>query len=307
MSAKILVGVEESDRSQDAVSFASRLARATGAELVLANAYPYDSIPSRAAGPSMKEYLRQDAQAMLDRRGALTVGVPHVRTCTIASVSPARALHELAEHDEAAVLVIGSSHRGGLGRVFAGATAERLIHGSPCPVAVVPTAYRTAEETPITTVGIAYDGSDESKSALVAAIAAARAFGASLKVIRVFEPATVATPLLVAGPDYVASQSDLQERARQGLDAAVAEIPDDVPAEGVLVAGDPVRELSVLSESVELMFAGSRGYGPLRAVLAGSVSGRLLRKAACPVIVVPRGVARPLEGLFEAASVGQPA
>ena len=47
---------------------------------------------------------------------------------------------------------------------------------------------------------------------------------------------------------------------------------------------------------------GSRGYGPLRAVLLGSVSGRLVREAACPVIVVPRGVEAPLEELFAATS-----
>jgi hypothetical protein len=35
---------------------------------------------------------------------------------------------------------------------------------------------------------------------------------------------------------------------------------------------------------------GSRGYGPLRAVLLGGVSRRLMVEAHCPVIVVPRGV-----------------
>jgi hypothetical protein len=46
------------------------------------------------------------------------------------------------------------------------------------------------------------------------------------------------------------------------------------------------------------MVTGSRGYGPHRAVLLGSVSGRLVREAECPVIVVPRGIEAPLEGIF---------
>jgi len=33
---------------------------------------------------------------------------------------------------------------------------------------------------------------------------------------------------------------------------------------------------------------GSRGYGPLRRVLLGSVSTELIRTAPCPVIVHPR-------------------
>jgi nucleotide-binding universal stress UspA family protein len=38
---------------------------------------------------------------------------------------------------------------------------------------------------------------------------------------------------------------------------------------------------------------GSRGYGPLRAVLLGGVAGRVLRDAACTVLVVPRGAELP--------------
>jgi nucleotide-binding universal stress UspA family protein len=33
---------------------------------------------------------------------------------------------------------------------------------------------------------------------------------------------------------------------------------------------------------------GSRGYGPLRAVLLGSVSSALVRSARSPLVVVPR-------------------
>jgi hypothetical protein len=50
------------------------------------------------------------------------------------------------------------------------------------------------------------------------------------------------------------------------------------------------------------MIVGSRGYGPYRAVLLGSVSGRLVREAACPVLVVPRGVTTPLEEIFPETS-----
>jgi nucleotide-binding universal stress UspA family protein len=47
-----------------------------------------------------------------------------------------------------------------------------------------------------------------------------------------------------------------------------------------------------------VLVSGSRGYGPVRAVLTGGVTGRVLRDAACPVIVLPRGVESPLGALF---------
>ena len=40
---------------------------------------------------------------------------------------------------------------------------------------------------------------------------------------------------------------------------------------------------------VDVLVCGSRGYGPIRRVLLGGVAARLIRRAAAPVVVVPRG------------------
>jgi nucleotide-binding universal stress UspA family protein len=42
-------------------------------------------------------------------------------------------------------------------------------------------------------------------------------------------------------------------------------------------------------EDVDLLFCGSRGCGPVRRVLLGGVSARLVRRARSPLVVVPRG------------------
>ena len=68
------------------------------------------------------------------------------------------------------------------------------------------------------------------------------------------------------------------------------------------LAGDPADQLGKRSAELDLMLAGSRGYGPLRSVLVGGVSGRLMRTVHCPLIVIPRGVQAPLTTLFGAAS-----
>ena len=59
-------------------------------------------------------------------------------------------------------------------------------------------------------------------------------------------------------------------------------------ADAAVLYGEPAEELVRASFSADLIVAGSRGYGPLHALIAGAVSGRLIRAAACPVIVVPR-------------------
>jgi nucleotide-binding universal stress UspA family protein len=74
---------------------------------------------------------------------------------------------------------------------------------------------------------------------------------------------------------------------QRALDLAIAGIPTDVPATGRVLTGDVVHVLSELDE-VDVLFCGSRGYGPALRVLLGGVSSRLVRQARSPIIVVPR-------------------
>jgi nucleotide-binding universal stress UspA family protein len=304
---EIIVGVDGSPRGDDAAAFARRVAELTGARLALASAFPYEDFPpSRAADHDFREYLRESTMAMLDRTRA-TLNGGEVAVHAIADVSPARALHRLAEHLGASLVVVGPSHRGRLGRVLIGSTAERLLHGSPCPVAVVPSGYGSAQSGTIRTIGVGFDGSEESRSAVTAACAAARGFDADLRVIRVFDAASVGTPALMSGPGYNAAIRDLEQRAREGLDELVATLPGDVRAEAVFAAGGPAHELVAQSAETDLMLLGSRGYGPLAAVLLGGVSDAVLRNAACPVIVLPRGAGAGTGQLFaSAAEAGAP-
>jgi nucleotide-binding universal stress UspA family protein len=70
-------------------------------------------------------------------------------------------------------------------------------------------------------------------------------------------------------------------------------------AEERLESGSPSECLRAVAseEDAELVVVGSRGTGPLRAAILGSVSASLAREAPCPVVVVPPGVTgAPLEG-----------
>ena len=64
---------------------------------------------------------------------------------------------------------------------------------------------------------------------------------------------------------------------------APVEISDEV------VDGYADDELARLSDEVDLLVCGSRGHGPIGSVMVGSVSTGVLRKARCPILIVPRG------------------
>lgn len=300
--SKIIVGVDESDRSKDAVALAALLARGTGAELQLVCAYPYDDVPSRGANAAYRQYLREDAETAIERAMEGIDDLPQVRSRPIPEVSPAKGIQDVATKEGASLIVIGSSSRGGAGRVFAGTTAERLLHGAPCPVAVAPRGFHSHVPGDIATIAVGYDGSVEAKAALVGARTIARVRGARLRLVEVLDSAWLGTPALMQGPGFIMTPDDAQDRARSYLTEAAESLAADVPTEPVVAVGAPEQVLAEESHKADLVVVGSRGYGPHRAVLLGSVSGRLVREAGSPVLVVPRGIEAPLEELFAAAS-----
>jgi nucleotide-binding universal stress UspA family protein len=109
-------------------------------------------------------------------------------------------------------------------------------------------------------------------------------------VIRTFAPLALDTP-----PDSVlrggsASYNDApHERATRELEDAIAKIDAELGAVAEFKIGDAAQILTEASQRLDLLVVGSRGYGPLHAVMVGGVAGRLARDAACPLIVVPRG------------------
>jgi nucleotide-binding universal stress UspA family protein len=302
--SKIIVGADASERAEDAIAFAAQLARVSGATVVLAAAYPYDEVEGDDPDAAYGAFVREGAEGDLERLRPQVAGVDNVEVRAVPDTSSARALQDLAEREDAALIVLGSSRRAGLGRVLPGGTALRLLHGSPCPVAVVPNGLRSRADAPIQVVGCAYVGSEDGRAALAAAVAFARAAGAPLRVIHVIDTTVYGAPALTMGPGFPAMRERLDRMARETLEKAVAALPSELRAEPVLLAGDPAAELVAQSESLDVLVAGSRGYGPVRSVLLGGVSHRLVHEAACPVIVLPRGTSAQFERLFTTERAG---
>jgi nucleotide-binding universal stress UspA family protein len=287
MSDPVLVGVALDERDAAAVAFGETLARLTTGRLALLHAYPYEPVTSRV--PEYGEELRRRATDGVERLAETLPGDIEVTVLTYPRVSVARALHEAAAAVRALALVVGSSRRGIPGRALPGHTAERLLAGAPCAVGVSPNEAPGVREG-INHIGVAFDGSPESDDALEAAIALAHAAGARLTTFTVYTPVETAPALTT--PGWLVPQSyldDRREHAETTARTAAERVPEDLLAEARLLTGDAARLLPEVSAEVDLMLCGSRGYGPLSAVLLGSVSAKLVRGSACPVLVTPRG------------------
>jgi nucleotide-binding universal stress UspA family protein len=169
---------------------------------------------------------------------------------------------------------------------------------------VAPHGFATTEPV-LRAIGVGYDESAESQRALELARAIAEAAGATLELVGVVAPLVPVGPWMVAPVTTDDSQSAEHER----LEELVADAAQDVGerTRAVTVQGLPADELAARSAALDLMVMGSRGYGPAKRLILGSTARKLVRSAACPVIVLPRGAHDPELGRPVAAGAGMSA
>jgi nucleotide-binding universal stress UspA family protein len=296
MPKPILVGYDPRSADRAPVQFGAAAARFTGAPLIVACAY---SDSSGVRHGHMHEDLAADVDEALEQiRTELGAEGIRVEGLPCPGKSAPHALHQAAEERDAGLLVIGSSHRGRAGRLLPGSTAERLMHGAPCPLAIVPSGWTAGGG--LRTVGVAYADTPEGRLALDSAVALARRAGAKLRVLTAVKPHEIGK---VAGEGpakestgYDVTGTESQDAERHIADA-VGAAGGGVEVESDISVQDPADFLIAASANVDLLVCGSRGYGPRRAVLLGGVSRRVVAESACPVIVLARGVEFGLDAL----------
>jgi nucleotide-binding universal stress UspA family protein len=282
----VVVGFDGGDEARDALRLGRVLARARDAELVVAAAF--DPV---LAGPGVDvQSLERSYFDDVFARAAEELGEAAFSRRELREVSAPHGLDQLAHDEGADLVVIGSTHRGKVGRVLFGSVGERLLYGAPCPVAVAPRGY-AGEDHAVATVGVAHDGSDESRRALAEATELAAAFDAELRLITViFEWLYVpeSSPSRSLDEFMEVVRGEHREIQKQGLE----DVGDSIEVDTFIGEGDPAEVLLEQCADLDLLVMGSRGYGPLRRTLLGGVSAQVMRAAPCPVVVVPRGSAQ---------------
>ena len=281
MVRPIVVGVHPARHEREPVELAAMLSCMTDAELEVVATFWFDPTPARTARKDFEGKLAQETQEALEDRFADTGRACSAVRVTVAPGSAARLLHETAERVDAGLIVVGSSHRAPMGLMTLGSTTDRVRDRAPCPVAVAPRGFTDPRRAP-ERIGVAFVDTPEGRAALRGGATMARHTGASLVAYTAIESSSpVAT----------------EERAA-ALDRAIREYAADIDAERQVLDG--ISGLIAESQELAFLLTGSRGSGPLKATVLGGVSRKLARHAACPLIVVPRGIEDPMSDLFAA-------
>jgi nucleotide-binding universal stress UspA family protein len=283
----VVVGVDGGASGRDALLLGRWAAEILGAPLVVAVVHP---------APSALGSGRVDAEWIADRHRAAEQVLDGARTVLkdaagpveyrpVASSSAAHGLHDLAEELRAQTIVVGSGKGAPRQRLFAGSTAERLLAGSTIPIAVAPAGMESPPGA-LGRIGVAYIDTPDGRAALNEAARLARRTGTPLRLYTVVIDAEGSKPFLIGDDVERAFSHTARETFEESLRRAAESVPD-LHVDWEIRGGEVIEALGELDD-VDVLFCGSRGYGPARRVLLGGVSTRLVRGARRPVVVVPR-------------------
>jgi nucleotide-binding universal stress UspA family protein len=282
MFKNVLVGVDGRPNGRDAIALASRLTDPAG-KLTLAHVHSGSLRPSHAISPELVREDRKASHELLEQERTADVSAELV---SIEAMSPGGGLHQQAEDQNADLLVVGSCSHGAFGRAMLGDDTRAALNGAPCAVAIATLGY-AEHPTPITKIGVAYNGSPESTAALAAARDLAAATGATIHALEVVSIPTYAYTGIV--PPAIGESIDVM---LQEATSRMNKLPD---VDGRAAYGLTGEELASFGEEVDILIVGSRGYGPMKRLVLGSTSDYLERHARSSLLVLPRGAASQAE------------
>lgn len=274
---KIIIGFDGSDEAHDAVCLGRVIAKATGAGVVVGSTFPLPPSEDPMGWATLEARSKHLLQPVLPQLSGLSVE-------TRALTGPlAQALAGLASDEAAEAIVVGSTHRGRLGRALLGSAAQRLLAEASTNVIVAPRGYRDLPGRELRALAVGFDASPQSAIALRTAIDLAAAVAGTLRIISVLEPRRPHP-----GSDPLANID--RRTASLRLSRAVVSAGAEVPTEGELLEGDPASRLATAADDADLLLVGSRRHGPVAGAILGAVSRRLIEMAGCPLLISPRNV-----------------
>jgi nucleotide-binding universal stress UspA family protein len=288
----VVVGVDGSASGESALRWAVAEAQRTRQPLHVVHALETEPVFTTRQQLGTK-------QSPASSDPVLTAALRLVRTtapqleATAHSVTGFAAATLIAASRIAGTIVVGSHGRSALPSALLGSVSQQVAIHSSSAVVVVREKGTQRGESGRVVVGV--DGSDASQPALSYGFAYASSTGSSLTAVHTWwweplEGVSLGEPWTGDWTEIANQEATLVSEL---LDGYLKKYPD-VCVRSHIVRGDPVVELLEQSKDASLLVVGSRGRGGFIGLLLGSVSRRILKRAAAPVAVVrSAGGARP--------------
>jgi nucleotide-binding universal stress UspA family protein len=285
MTGAVVVGVVDTAAQRLVVRQAAEEAARRGAVLRILHAVEWPAPPGPAESAGRGTTVEKAERLIASFAEAVTQQFPQLEVVPdVVSGPPARAL--IDRSSSGALIVVGHRGTGGFPRLPLGSVSLQVATHSECPVLVVRPGER--EEPRENRVVVGVDVDDLPSGLMEFALEAAKARSAALEVVYV----ATRPELLGTGPTGPSRMDDeaVAGSAREALENVLASYRPHHPGldlKGRVKRHQPARALVDVSRHASLLVIGSHGRTGLKRLLLGSVSGKVLHTARCPVAVVP--------------------
>ena len=300
---RVLLATDGSEDAAAATWAAAHIARRSGAELHLVHVSEFVA-PREFVGVALRlkspfvsaergRQLLEEQEAIVREAGG-AVAVSHLKTGP-----PVEGILKVCYEVGADLVVVGSRGLGGVKRLLLGSVSEGLVHHARCPVLVMRPGGE--EAWPPGRIVVADDGSEFAEQAGRLAAAIGSLFGARLTLAQVYPRFLESTrhsetPEGDLVRDALGRVTERMEQRAARLEPILGSRPtvDLLADEGsedidgiAMTLLDTAAEAASETGELAMISIGSRGLGTSRRLLIGSVSTKVVRAAAGPVLVCP--------------------
>jgi nucleotide-binding universal stress UspA family protein len=276
----VVVGFDSSPAAARALDAAAEQASALGLPLQVVHVYSWPILYASLANiPFAAEQWRPSPEAVAAAESAAArLRAIHPELSVSVSVLVGKGGEQLvAASQRASLLAVGDTGARGVSGLLSGSVTAYVMAHAHAPVMVVRNVMPRGRTGAEVCVGV--DGTPSSLDALRVAAAWARRLGATVRALHAIGSHSFDEP----APEF-GGHTSAERRLRDWVSEALG---DDATVDTAVVRRDPVGALIAASTAARLVVVGSRHRGELASMVLGSVGHSLIRRAACPVVIVP--------------------
>lgn len=291
----IIVGVDGSPASREAIRWAVREAKLRNVALSIVHAVPpvphaaVEFVSAAGLDAVQQERVAEGQRVISDAIDLARVAeaeTPGRPLDVSGEVIEGPAVPTLVDLSKAArLMVVGPRGLGMIGEILLGSVTTELVRNAHCPVAVIHGRAATAAQPNRLPVVVGIDGSPT--SALATEIAFDEASWRGVDLIAV-HASVDGSALALPDAEWAALTGGSEAVLAECL-AGFQERYPDVTVHRLLVLDRPARHLIDHSKSAQLVVVGSHGRGGFAGMLLGSVSNAVVHASQTPVIVARAG------------------
>ncbi|MEG0821048.1 MAG: universal stress protein [Burkholderiaceae bacterium] len=295
---KILVPVDGSPYSANAVDFVASRSTLIGAEPHIELLNVQVPVPQRAARVVGKEviasYYDDEAKKALRPAAAkLTkAGVDAIARHVVGN--PAEKVAEVADGQDVDLIVMGSHGRSALKGLLLGSVTNAVLAQTKKPMLILRTKAAPAGDA--LKVGIAVDGSKFGRAAVRYALKHRGLFGAGAQFSLIHVASDYAGAIMpdMAGMALPAlSEAEVLELQKKEFNAAIHPLralfaKAGVTPQEVCLVGNAGDEIAAYAKKkkLDVLVLGSHGYGAFKAAVMGSTANRVAAQGDVPLLLI---------------------